>query len=139
LLELFIASFIAATLLPGGSEAILLWMLHQGEHSASTLVLSATLGNTLGGIVTYGMGVMLAKCWSPESLSKHQNRAIVWVQKYGHWSLLLSWVPFIGDPLCFVAGCLGLNWFKAGLAILVGKSLRYITIATLASAFFVTS
>lgn len=126
----------AATLLPGGSELLLLWLLNQGQHSTVVLIICATLGNTLGGLTTFMIGKFLAQRWQPEQLTQHHKTAFIWLQRHGHWSLLLSWLPIIGDPLCLVAGWLKFNFSKALFTILLGKSLRYIAIAALASPLF---
>lgn len=141
MLELFIGSFLASTLLPGGSEALLLWHLHQshlyqGLGNIYVLLAVASLGNTLGGIVTFIMGMMAKAALPLKSLNHKQQKAASYITNYGHWSLLFSWLPFIGDPLCFVAGYLGLNKYKASLAILAGKTLRYTVLAYIAMAAF---
>lgn len=117
LLSLFASSFLAATLLPGGSE-IALFAVVKNFPSALWMALAiATLGNTLGGMSSFGMGWLLP-----------QNRQLKHVEKlrrYGTPALLLAWVPLIGDALCLAAGWLRLNWWQAALFMAIGKFARY--------------
>jgi len=114
---LFTSSFLAATLLPGGSEAALIAVLklHPGQHWLALGV--ATLGNTLGGLSSYFIGRVIPQ--------KQRLRGLPMLQKYGSPALLLSWVPVIGDPLCVAAGWLRFNLFLATLFIALGKFARY--------------
>lgn len=123
---LFLLSFAAATLLPLGSEWLLLLMLTQG-YSPSLSLMAATTGNTLGSYINYFLGY-----WAHEWLEKKRDktskawvRAEGWFQKYGVWSLLLAWVPIIGDPLTFIAGILKAPWAKALGLIFISKLGRY--------------
>ena len=122
---LFGSSFLAATLLPGGSEAVLFGVLklHPGEYWPALAV--ATLGNTLGGMSSYLLGRLIPP--------RQELPGLATMQRYGSPALLLSWVPFIGDPLCVAAGWLRLNPWLAFVFIAVGKFARYIAIAALAT------
>lgn len=129
LLTLFISGFVSATLLPGGSEALLAWQLSTGEYNVWALWLAVTSGNALGGVFTFVMGWVIANYYPLKSLQKPQHqRAQKWLDKYGSYSLLLSWVPIIGDPLCLVAGWLKVNIFISVLMICIGKAVRYLLI-----------
>ena len=121
---LFGSSFLAATLLPGGSEAALFAVLklHPGQYWLALAI--ATLGNTLGGISSYLIGRILPQ--------KKALPGLAAVQKYGSPALLLSWVPIIGDPLCVAAGWLRLNPWLSTLFMGLGKLARYLVIASLA-------
>jgi membrane protein YqaA with SNARE-associated domain len=121
---LFGSSFLAATLLPGGSEAVLFAVLklHPGQYWLALGI--ATLGNTLGGMSSYLIGRIIPQ-------RKHL-RGLQTVQKYGSPALLLSWVPIIGDPLCVAAGWLRLNPWLAALFMGAGKVARYLVIASVA-------
>lgn len=123
---LFGSAFVSSTLLPGGSEALLLYYATQGEQAVWLLWLVATAGNTLGGMSTWLLGRLIVWRFPAKSLEneKHQ-KALARMEKWGSPALLLSWVPLIGDPLCLVAGWLKINFFKALVFILVGKALRY--------------
>jgi membrane protein YqaA with SNARE-associated domain len=121
---LFGSSFLAATLLPGGSEAVLFTVLklHPGQFWLALGV--ATLGNTLGGMSSYLIGRIVPQ--------KYDLRGLQTVRKYGSPVLLLSWVPLIGDPLCVAAGWLRLNPWLAAFFMGVGKLTRYLAIAAIA-------
>ncbi|MDP2143433.1 MAG: YqaA family protein [Gallionella sp.] len=121
LLSLFASSFLAATLLPGGSEAVLFAVLKSYPETLWTALAVATLGNTLGGMVSFGMGWLLPQTQQLKHVEK--------VRKFGTPVLLLSWVPLIGDALCLAAGWLRLNWWQALLYIAIGKFARYWVIA----------
>jgi membrane protein YqaA with SNARE-associated domain len=122
---LFTSSFVAATLLPGGSEAVLFGVLklHPGEYWPALGV--ATLGNTLGGMSSYLIGRII-----PQS---KPLKGLATIRKYGSPGLLLSWVPIIGDPLCVAAGWIRLNPWLCLLFIAIGKFARYIIVAALAA------
>jgi membrane protein YqaA with SNARE-associated domain len=121
---LFTASFLAATLLPGGSEAALYSVLKLYPDQYWPALGVATLGNTLGGMSSYLIGRIIP-----------QNKDLPGLQaarKYGSSALLLSWVPFIGDPLCVAAGWLRFNPWLSALFMGFGKFARYVAIASIA-------
>ena len=137
---LFISSFLAATLLPGGSEAVLFGVLKLHPELFWPALLLGTIGNTMGGMVTFGMGWMLPQrmggseaAGSPPAYSlrvqtqqlKHAEK----VRRYGTPALLLAWVPLIGDALCLAAGWLRLSWWQAAMFMAIGKFARYLVIA----------
>ena len=121
---LFVSSFLAATLLPGGSEAVLFGVLalHPAEYWPALLV--ATLGNTLGGMSSYLVGRVIPQ--------KDGLPGVPTVRKYGAPALILSWVPLLGDPLCVAAGWLRLNPWLAAAFMGLGKFGRYVAVAALA-------
>lgn len=121
---LFVASFFAATLLPGGSEAVLFGVLKYNPHQFWPALAVATLGNTLGGMSSYLIGRIIPQ--------HKQLKGIKWVQRYGSPTLLLSWVPIVGDPLCVAAGWLRLNPWLSALFMALGKFARYLAIAAVA-------
>jgi len=120
---LFASSFLAATLLPGGSEAVLYGVLRLHPDHAWMAVAVATVGNTLGGLSSYLIGRVL-----PQG---KPLKGLALVQRYGSPVLLLSWVPLIGDALCVAAGWLRLPAARAALYIALGKLARYVVIAGL--------
>ena len=125
-LGLFIGSFLAATLLPGGSEALLVWELQQSPEETTLLWAVATLGNTLGGLSSWLIGWWLARRFPGRGLrNDRQRQALKRVARYGSPALLLSWLPIVGDPLCLAAGWSGVRLLPATLFILVGKAIRY--------------
>jgi len=121
LLSLFLGSFFAATLLPGGSEAVLFGVLKAYPETFWPALLIATLGNTLGGMVSFGMGWLLPQTQQLKHVGK--------LRRYGTPVLLLAWFPLIGDALCVAAGWLRLNWWHAALFMALGKFARYWVIA----------
>ncbi len=129
LLGLFGSGFVAATLLPGGSELLLLYQLKQQQQPIWQLLGVVTLGNTLGGVVTWGMGCWAGWRFGSRPLSGRQQQAHGWMQRYGVPVLLLSWVPLIGDPLCFISGWLRQRFWLCVLLIAVGKAGRYLLLA----------
>ena len=126
---LFLVSFASATLLPMGSEAVLLYDLSQG-HAAWLLWIVATLGNTLGAGFNYwlgmkGEGYLERKGYlSSQKMHNAQKRFAKW----GGWALLLSWMPIIGDPLTFIAGVLRYDLRKFILIVTLAKGVRYAVI-----------
>ena len=135
---LFAVSFLAATLLPLGSEALLLYDISQ-NYSLFLLWSVATLGNTLGSMVNYWLGLKGEAYLETKghlSVEKMEN-ARGFFGKYGGWTLLLSWVPIIGDPLTFIAGVLRYNFKWFTFIVFVAKGTRYATIIFLASSLSV--
>lgn len=130
---LFFSGFLSATLLPGGSEAGLIATLSLNQYSPAMVILVATLGNTLGGLTNYWLGLWLPNRTQNE---KHGHKAIQWLKKYGYWSLFFSWLPIIGDPLCLAAGWLRMKFWLSFWLILFGKAFRYSLLAALFHGFF---
>jgi membrane protein YqaA with SNARE-associated domain len=133
---LFTAALLAATLVPMQSEAVLVGLLLSGKYSVLTLVAVAACGNILGAAINYWLGRCLerfhTRSWFPVS-GQRLHQAQHWYQRYGRWSLLLSWAPIIGDPLTVVAGVLGERFTVFLLIAGSAKLLRYLvlTAATL--------
>jgi membrane protein YqaA with SNARE-associated domain len=123
LATLFLAAFVSATVLPANSEVVLVAVLMAFPERSVHALAVATLGNTLGGATTYGIGRWLAKRKAPEA------RALEWARRYGAVALLLSWVPVVGDALCAAAGWLRLPFWRCLAAMALGKLLRYLAIA----------
>ncbi|MGB0204093.1 MAG: YqaA family protein [Neptuniibacter sp.] len=129
LFTLFISGIVSATLLPGGSEALLAWQLSTGEYNPWSLWFAVTTGNALGGILTCVMGWVIATYYPLKALNKPgQLRAKQWLERFGPITLLMSWLPIIGDPLCLVAGWLKFNLYLSFLMICLGKAVRYLLI-----------
>jgi len=137
-ITLFVVSFLAATLLPLGSEGLLLYDIAQ-NYSLVCLWSFATVGNTLGSMLNYWLGLKgedyLEKKGHMSTEKMGKAREIF--AKYGGWSLLLSWAPIVGDPLTFIAGvlCYNFKWFT--LIVFVAKGLRYAVIIFFASSLSV--
>lgn len=129
LLALFSSSFLAATLLPGGSEAVLFGVLTAYPQLYWTALGVASLGNTLGGMSSYAIGLFLPDEKALLKRSGGSMRGLEWVRNHGSPVLLLAWVPIIGDLLCVAAGWLRINWILAMLFMAAGKFARYWAIA----------
>lgn len=119
---LFVSAFVSSTLLPGNSEIVLVAVLKAGGAAPGAAVAVATLGNTLGGLTTYAIGRLL-----PSRIP--ESKAIARVRRFGAATLLLSWLPFVGDALCAAAGWLRLNVAACALAMAAGKAARYVVVA----------
>lgn len=128
LLILFGSAFLAATIFPAQSEAVLLVMQAQGVSSDMVLLAVASLGNTLGACVNWGLGRfasgMRGQPWFPAN-SSHLLRAERWYARWGVWSLLLSWMPFVGDPLTVIAGLLRTPFLIFVIIVAIAKTGRY--------------
>ena len=122
---LFSSAFLSATLLPGSSELLLAYLVANSSLSLSLLLFTATAGNTLGGFTTYWLGRFLAWRFPNKQLREEHQTAVSRMQRWGSLSLLLSWVPIIGDPLCVAAGYLKLNPLLAVILLAIGKAARY--------------
>lgn len=132
---LFVGSFLASTLLPGGSEGLLIWMHQQQTAPAAVLLATATLGNTLGGLSSWGIGWLLRRRFPGRTLEHpRQQKALGWLQHHGAPLLLLSWLPVVGDPLCVAAGWLRIRWWLSALFIALGKGARYALLLWVSSA-----
>ncbi|MGZ5052207.1 MAG: YqaA family protein [Methylobacter sp.] len=127
---LFVSAFISSTIAPGGSEAVLAYMVASAHYQVWLIVAVATIGNTLGAITTWGLGLLAAKKFPATTvLSANKQKALNVVTEKGIWTLLFTWLPVIGDALCFAGGWLKLPFFQACLIILLGKLGRYAAIA----------
>ncbi|MBI5890298.1 MAG: DedA family protein [Nitrosomonadales bacterium] len=115
------SSLLGATLLPGGSELVLAGVLKLHPELLWPALLLGSLGNTLGGMITFAMGWLL-----PQT---QQLKHVESVRRYGAPSLIFAWLPLAGDALCLAAGWLRLNWWQAALFMALGKFARYGMIA----------
>jgi membrane protein YqaA with SNARE-associated domain len=128
---LFLLSFLASTLIPLGSEWFLAVLLLKGFDPLLTVAV-ATLGNTLGALTTYAIGL-----WGGPLLTRRllriddaaRQRAERFYARFGSWSLLLSWLPVIGDPLCLAGGLLRVDLRRFLLLVTLGKLARYVAVA----------
>ncbi|MFI8480558.1 YqaA family protein [Pseudomonas sp. NPDC078700] len=133
-LSLFLSAFGAATLLPLQSEALLVALLLSRDYSVGLLLLAASLGNILGSVINWWLGRYIEhlrqRRWFPVNPSQ-LKRAQHFYAGYGRWSLLLSWLPIIGDPLTLVAGIMREPLWRFILLVSIAKSARYAILATL--------
>lgn len=133
-LALFCLSFLASTLLPLGSEWLLAMMLVKGFDPLQTVAV-ATLGNCLGALTSYLVGIWGGGWLIGRVLrvsAAQLERAHAWYGRYGVYSLWFSWLPVIGDPLCLAAGMLRVNVWQFCLLVGSGKLVRYAVVAWLA-------
>jgi len=133
-LGLFAAAFGAASLLPMQSEPVLVGLLLADAQPASLLLVVASIGNTLGSVLNWWIGGQVQRFrgrrWFPAS-DAALTRAQGWYHRWGRWSLLLSWAPFIGDPLTVVAGILREPLWSFVLLVGFAKTARYLALATI--------
>lgn len=124
---LFSTAFISATLFPLGSEALLIYDISQG-HNIYLLLFFATLGNSLGSVVNYFLGLKGEEYLINKKLlnEKYIIKAKTYFDKYGAWSILLSWLPIIGDSITFVAGVLKYDFKNFLILVVVAKFSRYL-------------
>jgi len=130
---LFVLSFLASTLLPIGSEWLLVLMLLKGNDPFSTVSV-ATVGNYLGSCTTWAIGI-----WGGPLLVRRilridpatEEAAVRFYRRYGVWSLLLSWMPIIGDPICLAGGILKVDFTRFSLLVFTGKLVRYAVVSWL--------
>lgn len=129
---LFAVAFAAATILPAQSETALAGLLVTGSFSPAMLVLAASIGNVLGSAVNWGLGRGIERFrdrpWFPLRPAT-LDRAMTWYRRYGRWSLLLSWMPIIGDPLTVVAGVLREPLWSFVAIVALAKVSRYLVVA----------
>lgn len=128
---MFVVAFVSATILPAQSEAVLVALVAEGGHSPWALVAAATAGNTLGSATNWCLGLFAHRFmharWFPVSPSR-LLKAEHWYHKYGRWSLLLSWMPVMGDALTLAAGVMR-EPFRSFFSItLTAKLLRYLVL-----------
>jgi len=128
---LFVSAFVSATLLPFGSEAVLYGVLAVEPGRWAVAVLVATVGNTLGGAVTWWMGRGAEAVYEQVGAGAHHARALRWLQRFGPKACLLAWLPVVGDPLCAVAGWARLPFWPCLVYMAIGKGLRYLTLTAL--------
>lgn len=135
---LFLTAFLAATILPFSSEAMLLAMAVGGEFATLWLLLFASAGNVLGAVVNWLLGRVClhwrSRRWFPFPPDR-LARATEWFNRFGVWSLLLAWVPVIGDPLTLVAGLLRVPFWLFLLLVGLAKTGRYAILLGLWEAF----
>eukprot|EP01030_Chromulinospumella_sphaerica_P018382 gene18382-18242_t len=127
LTSVFLVSLISATLVPLGSEPAVFAVVKANPALFCAAIGVATLGNTLGGAIDYWMGYQAKRSFARE----RQSRWFHWLERYGAKTMLLSWLPGIGDPLCTLGGWLHLPFWPSIAYMAIGKLLRYLTMTTL--------
>ena len=134
--SLFISSFLSSTILPGHSELILTTFIFLKKYPIIDLIFFASIGNILGSILNWCIGYYFTSLkdrkWFP--INKSQlTRASSWFLKYGKWTLCLSWVPLIGDPLTIIAGIFRVPIYTFILIVSLAKTMRYVFISLVAT------
>lgn len=127
LTSVFLISFVSATLLPLGSEPAVFAVVKANGALFWPVILVATVGNTLGGAVDYWLGYRAKAAFAKE----RDSRWFLWLARYGAKTMLLAWLPGIGDPLCTLAGWLKLPFWPSIAYMAVGKFLRYLCMTLL--------
>ena len=129
---MFLAAFLAATIVPAQSEAVLAGMIISGAFSLPILIVVASIGNILGSLVNWVLGRSVErfaqKRWFPASETQ-LARARSFYGRWGYWSLLLSWVPVIGDPITLIAGVMREPFWRFMLLVSLAKIGRYLVLA----------
>ncbi len=123
----FVISVLAATLLPLGSEPAVFAVIKANPFLFWPTILVATAGNTLGGVINYWIGYGAHEVFAKE----RKTRWFSWLERYGAKTMLLSWLPAVGDPLCALAGWLKLSFWQCVAYMAIGKFLRYVAITFL--------
>ncbi|WP_334188828.1 YqaA family protein [Noviherbaspirillum sp.] len=126
LTSVFIVSIVSATLLPLGSEPAVFAVVKANAALFWPAILVATFGNTIGGMIDYGLGYGAKEAFAKE----RETRWFGWLQRFGPKTLLLAWLPAIGDPLCALAGWLKMPFWQCVVYMAIGKFLRYVTMTT---------
>jgi membrane protein YqaA with SNARE-associated domain len=125
---------LAATIFPASSEVVLTGLAATGDFDVAWLLIVASAGNTLGSVVNWFLGRFCLRwkdrSWFPVS-PERLAAATVWFNRYGVWSLLLSWMPIVGDPVTLVAGVLRVNFWKFIVLVAIAKTARYMAVLEL--------
>lgn len=136
---LFVISLGSATVLPIQSEILLTGLILNTDYWVPGLVIVASIGNTLGSVVNWAIGLRIERFkdrrWFPATPDQ-LDRASRWYRRYGYWSLLLSWAPFIGDPLTLAAGLMREPFATFILLVAIAKTLRYVVFTALLLGMF---
>ncbi|MBM0911867.1 YqaA family protein, partial [Escherichia coli] len=117
--------FLRSTLLTGNYEVVLVAMLLFGVSHPWVLVLTATIGNSLGGLTN----VILGRFFLLRKTSRWEEKATGWLNRCGAVTLLLSWMPVVGDLLCLLAGCMRISWCSVIFVLCLGRVFRYVGVA----------
>ena len=133
-LSLLTISFLAATILPFSSELTLAGLIATSNYDNLLLLIVASFGNVLGSVVNWALGFysrnLTTKKWFPFK-DKQIKISSKWFSKFGKWSLLLAWVPIIGDPLTLIAGLLRVRFLDFIILVAIGKVSRYLIVFNL--------
>ena len=128
LLTVFVVSTISATLLPAGSEFAVIGLVKLNAAMFWPAVVVATIGNTLGGAISWWMGYGAERLYERMKHRELHLRALDWLRQFGPKACLLSWLPVVGDPLCAIAGWLRLPFWPCVGYMAIGKFVRYVVL-----------
>lgn len=132
----FVVAFVSATLLPMGSEPAVFGLIKLNPELFWPAILVATAGNTLGGAVSWAMGLGTHKVVDRARGGATELRALAWLERFGPKACLLSWLPVVGDPLCAVAGWMKFPFWPCLVYMAIGKFARYLTMTAALLWFF---
>lgn len=127
----FVVALVSATLLPLGSEPAVYGLVRLNPELFWPAILVATAGNTVGGAISWWMGLGAEKLYERVQHKPAEARVLGWLQRFGPKACLLSWLPVVGDPLCAVAGWLRLPFWPCLVYMAIGKFARYLTMTLL--------
>jgi len=130
LTTVFVVALLSATLLPMGSEPAVFGLVSLNPELFWPAILVATVGNTLGGAISWGMGYGAHAAIDKARGSSTHIRALQWLERFGPKACLLAWLPAVGDPLCAVAGWLKFPLWPCMMSMAIGKFLRYLTMTS---------
>ena len=133
LTAVFVIALVSATLLPLGSEPVVIGLIKLSPELFWPAIIVATVGNTIGGAITWWMGYGAERLYERAAHRTLEARALGWLHRFGPSACLLAWLPIIGDPLCAVAGWLRLPFWPCTAYMAIGKFVRYVlfTVAVL--------
>ena len=123
----FVVALVSATLLPLGSEPAVYGLIRLNPDMFWPAILVATVGNTIGGGISWWMGYGAERAYERIAHRKAEARALQWLERFGAKACLLAWLPVVGDPLCAVAGWLRLPFWPCLVYMAIGKFARYLT------------
>jgi membrane protein YqaA with SNARE-associated domain len=128
---LFISAFLAATILPVSSEVVLAGMVVSGRGDPALLLMIATIGNTLGSVVTWilgrGIDTLRTRRWFPVTPERYEQASRTF-RRFGAWTLLFAWLPVVGDAFTIAAGAARVNLGVFVVLVAIGKAARYAVI-----------
>jgi membrane protein YqaA with SNARE-associated domain len=133
---IFAVAFVSATLLPLGSEPAVFGLVKLNPDMFWPAIVVASVGNTLGGALTWWMGYVAEQAYERMSHKKGSARALAWLERFGPKACLLAWLPGVGDPLCALAGWLRLPFWPCVAYMSIGKFLRYLAMTSALLWFF---
>ena len=128
---LFLSAFLAATILPVSSEAVLAGLIVAGRGDPGLLLVVAMVGNTLGSVVNWilgrGIGSLRDRRWFPVTPDRYEQASRIF-RRFGEWTLLFAWLPVVGDAFTIAAGAARVNLGVFVALVAIGKAARYAVI-----------